>query len=116
MTITTLNQLMAANAGASRGITYHAGEGQSRRVTYGDLRERALILLHRLQAQGARPGDRLILLLLVVLAAVAVFYLSGMSGSEAAKDNAIADAAQDVGAAAGQVGDAAQDAADSVTN
>ena len=34
----------------------------------------------------------------------------------AAKDNAIADAAQDVGAAAGQVGDAAQDAADSVTN
>jgi len=63
MTITTLNQLMAAHAGASRGITYHAGEGQSRRVTYSQLRERALILLHRLQALGARPGDRLILLL-----------------------------------------------------
>jgi uncharacterized protein HemX len=58
----------------------------------------------------------LILLLLVVVAAVAVFYLSGMSGAEVAKDDAVADAAQDVGAAASQVGDAAQDAADAVTN
>lgn len=58
----------------------------------------------------------LILLLLVVVAAVAVFYLSGMSGAEVAKDNAVADAAQDVGDAAGQVGEAAQDAADAVTN
>ena len=57
----------------------------------------------------------LILLVVVVLAAVAVFYLSGMSGSEVAKDNAVANAAEDVGAAAGQVGDAAQDAADTVT-
>ena len=58
----------------------------------------------------------LILILVVLLAAVAVFYLSGMSGSEVAKDNAIAGAAEDVGNAAGQVGDAAQDAADSVAN
>ena len=58
----------------------------------------------------------IIVLLVVVLAAVAVFYLSGMSNSEAAKDNAVAEAAQDVGNAAGQVGDAAQDAADSVKN
>ena len=55
-----------------------------------------------------------IVLLLVVIAAVAVFYLSGMSGSEVAKDNAVAEAAGDVGAAAQQVGDAARDAADSV--
>jgi len=58
----------------------------------------------------------MILLLLVVVAAVAMFYLSGMSGAEVAKDDAVAEAAQDVGAAAGQVGDAAQDAADAVTN
>lgn len=58
----------------------------------------------------------LIVLLLIVVAAIAVFYLSGMSGSEVAKDNAVAEAAGDVGAAAQQVGDAAQDAADSVTN
>jgi acyl-CoA synthetase (AMP-forming)/AMP-acid ligase II/aryl carrier-like protein len=63
MTVTTLNQLMAANAGADRGVTYHAGEGQSRRITYGQLRTRALGLLHHLQALGAKPGDRLILLL-----------------------------------------------------
>jgi len=58
----------------------------------------------------------LIVIVLVVLAAVAVFYLSGMSGSEVAKDNAIAGAAEDVGDAANQVGDAAKDAADAVTN
>ena len=65
---------------------------------------------------GGGGSAWLILLLLIVVAAVAVFYLSGMSGSEAAKDNAVAEAARDVGAAAGQVGDAAQDAADNVTN
>jgi acyl-CoA synthetase (AMP-forming)/AMP-acid ligase II/aryl carrier-like protein len=63
MTIRTLTELMAANAAAPRGITYYAGEGQSRRVAYGELRARALGLLHHLQALGARPGDKLILLL-----------------------------------------------------
>ncbi|HWL61894.1 MAG TPA: non-ribosomal peptide synthetase [Steroidobacteraceae bacterium] len=63
MTVTTLNQLMAANAGADRGINFHAGEGQSHRITYGQLRTRAMGLLHHLQALGAKPGDRLILLL-----------------------------------------------------
>ncbi len=63
MTASTLVELMAANADAPRGVTYHAGEGQSRRVTYGELRQRALGLLHHLQQLGARPGDRLILLL-----------------------------------------------------
>lgn len=58
----------------------------------------------------------LIVLLLVVVAAVAVFYLSGTSGAEVAKDNAIAEAAGDVGNAAQQVGEAAQDAAETVTN
>jgi len=58
----------------------------------------------------------LVLLLLVVVAGVALFYLSGMSDAEANKDNAVAEAAGDVGNAAQQVGEAAQDAADSVTN
>jgi hypothetical protein len=80
----------------------------------GDTRTHTTVISDSPRSGGGATW--LILLLLVVLAAVAVFYLSGMSGSEAAKDNAIADAAQDVGAAAGQVGDAAQDAADSVTN
>src|SRR5690606_24803357 len=63
MTVQTLNELMAANAAPDRGITYHAGEGQSRRVTYAELRQRALATLHHLQSLGARPGDKLILLL-----------------------------------------------------
>lgn len=53
----------------------------------------------------------LIVLVLVVLGAVGLWLLSGMSGSEVAKDNAVAEAASEVGDAAGQVGDAAQDAA-----
>ncbi len=63
MTVTTLNQLMAANSDADRGISFHAGEGQSHRISYGQLRAHALGLLHHLQALGARPGDKLILLL-----------------------------------------------------
>jgi acyl-CoA synthetase (AMP-forming)/AMP-acid ligase II/aryl carrier-like protein len=63
MTARTLVELMAANANAPRGVTYHAGEGNSRRVTYGELQQRALGLLHHLQQLGAKPGDKLILLL-----------------------------------------------------
>lgn len=58
----------------------------------------------------------LVVILLAVLAVVAVLYLSSTRGSEVAKDNAIAEAAQSVGSAADQVGDAARDAADSVAN
>ena len=52
---------------------------------------------------GAKWG----LLLLVALAAVAAFLIfSQMSGAEVAKDNAVADAANSVGAAAENVSDA----------
>jgi hypothetical protein len=70
-------------------------------------------------SDGERSGGGatwLIVLLLIIVAAVAIYFFSGMSGSEMAKDNAVAEAANDVGNAANQVGDAAQDAADSVTN
>jgi acyl-CoA synthetase (AMP-forming)/AMP-acid ligase II/aryl carrier-like protein len=63
MSARTLVELMAANAGAARGINHHTGEGQSRRVTFGELRTRALGVLHQLQQLGAKPGDKLILLL-----------------------------------------------------
>ncbi|MBD3728123.1 MAG: hypothetical protein IE933_00275 [Sphingomonadales bacterium] len=52
--------------------------------------------------------------LLAVL--VGVWAFTSMGGAEMAKDNAIADAADNVGAAANKVGDAAQDVADNVTN
>jgi hypothetical protein len=53
---------------------------------------------------------------LVLLIAVigGIWYFTQYGGSEAAKDNAIAGAAADVGEAAQQVGTAAQDAADSL--
>ncbi len=59
----TLNELMAQNRNADRVIVYHTGEGQSRSVSYAGLHQRALGLLFHLQQLGAKPGDRLILLL-----------------------------------------------------
>jgi acyl-CoA synthetase (AMP-forming)/AMP-acid ligase II/aryl carrier-like protein len=63
MTARTLNELMAQNRNADRAIVYHAGEGQARRVRYAELHQRALGLLFHLQQLGAKPGDKLILLL-----------------------------------------------------
>lgn len=55
-----------------------------------------------------------ILLLLAVLAIGAFVIFTQLSGAEVAKDNAVADAAAEVGEAAGQVGDAAENASDAV--
>ncbi len=63
MNATTLTALMEANRGAPRSLTYLEGEHETRSVTYGALYERALGILYRLQRLGARPGDKLILLL-----------------------------------------------------
>ncbi|MFM1884988.1 MAG: hypothetical protein RL026_145 [Pseudomonadota bacterium] len=60
---TTLIEMMAQHRGADRHITYHEGESQSHAVSYGELEQRALGILHHLQALGARQGDRMILLL-----------------------------------------------------
>jgi hypothetical protein len=58
-----------------------------------------------------RGGSGWLIALVLIIALVAGFFVfSNMSGSEVAKDNAIAGAAEDVGNAAEQVGDAAQDA------
>ena len=58
-----------------------------------------------------RGGSGWLIALLLLVALVAGFFIfSNMSGSEVAKDNAIAGAAEDVGEAAQNVGDAAQDA------
>lgn len=56
-------------------------------------------------------GSGWLIALVLVLAAVAgIYFFSQQSGSEIAKDNAMAEAASEVGDAASQVGDAAQDA------
>ena len=56
------------------------------------------------------------ILLILILAVVAIWFFSGMSGSEVAKDNAIADAANNVGDAAQQAGNAVEDAAQNIGN
>lgn len=53
-------------------------------------------------------------LVLLVAIVVGIYFFTQMSGSETAKDNAVANAANQVGEAASQVGDAAQDVANSV--
>ena len=63
-----------------------------------------------------RGGGGTVLLVIVLLVAIgaAIYFFSGMSQAEIAKDNAVSEAAGEVGDAAQNVGDAAQDAADTI--
>jgi acyl-CoA synthetase (AMP-forming)/AMP-acid ligase II/aryl carrier-like protein len=63
MQATTLTELMVLNRDAPRSITYHNGENDSHSITFAQLNDRALGILHHLQTLGAGPGDKLILLL-----------------------------------------------------
>ena len=63
------------------------------------------------QSGGFRWG---LLLLVAVIAIGAFIVFSQVSDAEIARDNAIADAADEVGEAAGQVGEAAQDAGEAL--
>ena len=65
---------------------------------------------HDTRDGGGGGGKIMLLLVLVVLVAVGVWFFTQQSGAEIAKDNAVADAATEVGEAGNQVGDAAQDA------
>ena len=67
------------------------------------------------ERSGGGGKGWVMLALLAVVAIAAVLIFSQMSGAEVAKDNAVADAAGEVGEAAGQVGDTAQDAAGELT-
>ena len=59
-------------------------------------------------------GSWLIAIVLLVALVAGVIIFTQMSGSESAKDNAIANAASQVGNAAQKAGNAAENAADSV--
>jgi acyl-CoA synthetase (AMP-forming)/AMP-acid ligase II/aryl carrier-like protein len=80
MPVRTLNELIRANVGADRAIHFHAGENESRRVGYRELHDRALGLLRHLQQLGARPGDRLILLLNNNEAFIEAFWAAVLGG------------------------------------
>ena len=59
----TLTELLQAHRTADRTVTYHEGEHEARTISYGELYQRALGVLHHLQQLGAKPGDRLLLFL-----------------------------------------------------
>src|SRR5688572_7448788 len=63
ITATTLTELLFENRTAPRSITYIDGEASARQVSFAELYERALGILHHLQRIGARRGDPLILFL-----------------------------------------------------
>ena len=58
---TTLTELIESHRRIARSITYLESENDSRSVSFAELYERALGILHHLQRMGARRGDRLIL-------------------------------------------------------
>ncbi|MDE2052233.1 MAG: AMP-binding protein, partial [Gammaproteobacteria bacterium] len=60
---TTLTELIEANRKHPGNITYLEGEHDARDVSYQELYERALGILHHLQRLGVRRGDKLILFL-----------------------------------------------------
>jgi acyl-coenzyme A synthetase/AMP-(fatty) acid ligase len=60
---TTLISLLEGNRTAKGALHYHDSDQAMRTVSFQELYERALGILYRLQKLGARPGDKLILLL-----------------------------------------------------
>jgi acyl-CoA synthetase (AMP-forming)/AMP-acid ligase II len=60
---TTFVEVLEANRGVDRAVTYVDGENSERRVPYGDIHQRALGILYHLQALGAQRGDKMIIFL-----------------------------------------------------
>jgi acyl-CoA synthetase (AMP-forming)/AMP-acid ligase II/acyl carrier protein len=56
----TVVDLLHANAQRGQAITYLEGEHEERKVTCNDLTQRALSILHELQAKGGQRGDKMI--------------------------------------------------------
>lgn len=66
-------------------------------------------------SSGGGAAKWVFLLILVVAIAVGAYVMTQTNASEIQANEAMTEAAQDVGTAAGQVGDAAEDAANAVT-
>jgi acyl-CoA synthetase (AMP-forming)/AMP-acid ligase II len=59
----TLTEMLEANRTAPRSITYIESADSERVVSFAELHERALGILHHLQRLGAKRGDRMIIFL-----------------------------------------------------
>ena len=57
----TLVQALDRNTQANKTITYISGQDNEREVSYPELKQRALGLLHHIQQKGASEGDELII-------------------------------------------------------
>ncbi len=57
----TLSAMLETNSSADRAVRYVEGDSSERVVSYLELYERALGILHHLQRLGAKRGDKLIL-------------------------------------------------------
>jgi len=68
------------------------------------------------ESSGGGKGVWVGLLAVILLAVVGFVVFGQMSDAEVAKDNAVADAADQVGNAANQVGDAVEQGVDDLTN
>jgi len=80
MNANSLSELLQTHRHARRAITYHDGEQEQRSVSFGELYERALGILHHLQRLGARPGDRLLLFLTNNEAFIDAFWAAILGG------------------------------------
>src|SRR5258706_10439816 len=80
MNANSLSELLQTHRHARRTITYHDGEQEQRCVSYGELYERTLGILHDLQRLGARPGDRLLLFLTNNEAFIDAFWAAILGG------------------------------------
>ena len=67
------------------------------------------------EPRGGGGSGWLIAIVLIIAVIAGIWFFSGMSNSESAKDNAIANAADNVGAAAEKAGNAVENAADNVS-
>lgn len=56
-----LIELFHRNRALNRDIVYLTGEHEQSRVSFAELEQRSLSILHRLQTLGAQPGDKLII-------------------------------------------------------
>ena len=63
MTAKTMVDVLEANRGVDRVVTYIEGENAERRVSFAEVYSRALGILHHLQAMGAQRGDKMIIFL-----------------------------------------------------
>ena len=92
---------------------YRAEDGLETREPVGSAQPTHTTVIHETRSSGSGAGIVLALVLLVAVIG-GIYLFSQTTDSEVARDNAVAEAAGEVGNAASQIGDAAQEAANKV--